>query len=114
MSHAATVYRPRVDIVEKENELLLIADMPGTTRDAIELNYEDGQLTIHARVAQRAPEKARALRSEYGVGDYRRTFQIGKGVDAQAMHAEYHAGVLTVHLPKAEAAKPRKIVVNGV
>jgi HSP20 family protein len=53
------------------------------------------------------------LFSEYGVGDYYRTFRVNEQIDASRIHASAADGVLTVHLPKAEAAKPRKIAVNA-
>jgi len=108
------VYSPNVDIVEVENELMLIADVPGARPDAVDINYEQGLLTLHAGVEPRQQdEKTDFVFREYGVGDYYRSFQIGEGIDAQKIDAELKDGVLTVHLPKTEAAKPRKIQVKA-
>ena|SRR5687768_7622298 len=106
------VYRPAVDIVEKPEELLLIADMPGTSPDDIDVRFENGTLTLYGRVKERQMETAEHLLREYGIGDFYRTFQVNETIDAERISAEYRDGVLTLHLPKVEAAKPRKIQVS--
>lgn len=106
-------YRPNVDIVERTDELLLLADMPGAQGDAIDIQFEDGELSIHGRVARRQPEGTNYLLAEYGVGDFHRTFRVSEQIDATRIAAEYADGVLTVHLPKVEAVKPRKIKVQS-
>jgi HSP20 family protein len=105
-------YRPNVDILEQGDELLVLADMPGAKSDAIDLNFEDGTLEIHAPVAPRRGDGEECLLREYGVGDYYRSFQISESIDAGKISAEYADGVLKLHLPKAESLKPRKIAVN--
>lgn len=106
-------YVPAVDILEQGDELLLRADVPGARADDIDIQYERGTLTIAARVAPRGdPNRTWVLR-EYGVGDFVRTFQVGEGIDAQKISAEVRDGVLTLHLPKAESARTRKITVRG-
>jgi HSP20 family protein len=104
-------FRPNVDIQEQQDELRIVADLPGAKSDSIDLNFEDGALTIHATVAQRHDPDRRYLLHEYGVGDYYRTFQIAETIDSSKITAEYADGVLTLHLPKTEAVKPRKIQV---
>lgn len=106
------VYRPSVDIVEKPEELLLIADLPGTNPDEIDVRFENGTLTLYGRVKERQMEKAEQLLREYGIGDFYRTFQVNETIDAERISAEYRDGVLTLHLPKVEAVKPRKIQVS--
>ena len=105
-------YRPNCDIVETEDELLVRADTPGAEGEKIDIKFEEGMLSIHAPVALRQGDETEYLLHEYGVGDYYRTFQVSEAVDASRISAEYAGGVLTLHLPKAEAAKPRKISVN--
>ena len=105
-------YRPNVDILEQADELIVLADMPGASGDAIDIHFEDGNLTIHAKVEARQDEKTEYLVREYGVGDFYRTFRISEAIDASKITAEYADGVLTLHLPKAEEAKPRKIAVK--
>lgn len=107
------VYRPLVDIAETKDELLIVADVPGAKSDSIDIDFDDGLLTIQAKVANRYPEQGRALMQEYGVGDFHRTFRVSEQIDSGRIHAEYVDGVLTVHLPRSEAAKPRKIEVRA-
>jgi HSP20 family protein len=104
-------YRPNVDIVEKNDELLLLADVPGADGDAINIQFEDGELALHAKVGPRQGFEQRYFYQEYGIGDYYRTFRISEAIDASKISAEFSDGVLTLHLPKAESVKPRKITV---
>jgi HSP20 family protein len=107
------VYRPNVDIIEKGAELLLLADLPGAEPDSIDVDFENGVLSVSARVDPRQDERdTNYLLREYGVGDYNRNFQVGEGIDASRIAAEFADGVLTLHLPKAEAVLPKKIAVK--
>lgn len=105
-------FRPNVDIIEKPDELTLFADIPGASAESIEVSFENGVLTLHAAVADRQTDLTRYVWREYGVGDFYRTFQVTEEVDSTRITAEYHDGVLVLHLPKAEAAKPRRISVQ--
>lgn len=105
-------YRPNVDIVEYPHELIVLADMPGVTSDGIDINFENGTLTIHGKVQSHEREGATPLSREYGVGDFYRTFRVSEKVDSAKISAEFANGVLTLHLPKVEAVKPRKISVE--
>ncbi|MHB1034497.1 MAG: Hsp20/alpha crystallin family protein [Pirellulales bacterium] len=106
-------YRPNVDILEEQEELVLLADMPGVAPEEAEIRFENGVLSIRGRVNPRQPEETEYLREEYGVGDFYRTFQISEEIDSTRIWAEGKDGVLTLHLPKTEAAKPRKISVQA-
>lgn len=106
-------FRPSVDVLELKDELRIIVDMPGVNADGVDINFDDGELTIHGRVPARQGESERYLAQEYGIGDYYRAFQIGEAVDASKITAESADGVLTIHLPKVEAVKPRKILVEA-
>lgn len=105
-------YRPQVDLQEANGELVLVADMPGVAADQIDVDFEDGLLTIQGRARARHPQGTKFLLREYGVGDYRRQFRLGEAIDPRGIRAQYRDGVLTVHLPRAEAMKPRKIAVE--
>ncbi len=111
-TRGTSYYRPNVDIIEQQGELLIVADLPGAAADQIDIQFEDGMLTIHGRVPPRQADAPRYLLQEYGVGDFYRTFQVGEQIDAGRISAQYALGVLTLHLPKVEAAKPRKINVQ--
>jgi len=106
-------YIPAVDIVEANDKLMLMADLPGVTREGLDIQYERGQLTISGRVTPRQDPNTEYLLREYGVGDFCRVFEVGEGIDAQKIEAELNAGVLTLHLPKAQALMPRKIAVKA-
>ena len=106
-------FTPRFDICENENELILYGDLPGVEAGDLDVRFEDKELAIHGRVAPRQADQRR-LRDEYGVGDFYRTFTVGEAVDAGKINAELKNGVLTVHLPKAESAKPKRIEVKTV
>ncbi len=108
----APMFSPNVDILENADELTLVADVPGVTPDSIDIQYEQGELTIRGRVEPRGQHN-NFLLNEYGVGDFYRVFQLGEGVDNDKISAEVAHGVLTVHLPKLERVKPRKIAVKG-
>jgi HSP20 family molecular chaperone IbpA len=106
-------FRPSVDILEKNDELLLVADLPGAKSEAIDIHFEDGVLSITGTVEPRYDEKMAFLQYEYGVGSFHRSFRVSEQVDAGRIRADLNGGVLTVHLPKIEAAKPRTIQVQA-
>jgi HSP20 family molecular chaperone IbpA len=107
-------YVPSVDILERDDKLLLVADMPGVKANDLDIRYERGELSVYGRVQPRdLPERGGYLLCEYGVGDFYRSFQIGELIDASRIEAELHDGVLTLHLPKREQAVPRKIAVKA-
>lgn len=106
-------YQPLFDILENENELTLYGDVPGVGQEGLDIEYKDEQLIIHGRVARRN-EGLEAVRQEYEVGDFQRVFAIGEAINAEAINAEVHNGVLIVHLPKAESVKPKRIAVKSV
>lgn len=107
-------YTPNVDIIESTEEFVVLADMPGVGPDAIDIQYEQGVLTMHGRVEPRQDEdKTSYLLYEYGTGDYYRSFRLGQEIDAQKIDAKLKDGVLELHLPKSEASKPRRISVKA-
>lgn len=104
------IFTPRVDIFEGEKELTLYADVPGVKAEDVELRYENGELILHAKVQPRHDK--RFLAQEYELGDYYRAFTIHESIDSNGISAECKNGVLTVHLPKVEAVRPKQIKVN--
>lgn len=111
-TRSARQYSPRVDIFETDHELLLYADLPGVTSDGVDLRYERGELTLQGKVKPRAAHGHPVLR-EYDTGDFYRVFQIHESIDASKIEAEFKRGVLTVHLPKQEAVKPKVVAVKS-
>ncbi len=106
-------YRPNVDIFDRADEIVILADLPGASQETIQVDYEEGELSIEARVEPRQDTEARFLVREYGTGDFRRTFRVSEVVDAEQISASYSEGVLTVHLPKVQAAKPHRVAINS-
>lgn len=105
------VFIPAVDIYESDGELTLLADMPGVPPENVEIDLNNSQLTIKG-VAVKRENGGRALLKEYAVGDYYRQFTLSEAIDRAKIGASMKDGVLKVVLPKAEAAKPRKIEVK--
>lgn len=111
-SEQASSYTPRFDVQETDNELILYGDLPGVAPEDLEVRFENGELSIHGKVS-RESARGRLLRDEYGVGDFERTFSVSETIDADNISASLNSGVLTLHLPKSEAVKPRKIKIES-
>jgi HSP20 family molecular chaperone IbpA len=107
---ARRVVAPAVDVFENDHEVLVVADVPGVSEDAFEVQVENDKLTIETK--RHAVNDARALGREYEEVDYARSFRIPAGIDAPKVSAELKNGTLTVHLPKSEAVKARRISVR--
>jgi len=106
------IYIPPVDIFESPSELVLMADMPGVAFDNVDIDLDNDQLTIRGSVTVE-DDKGTVLLKEYSVGDYYRQFTLSNVIDRNKIEASMKDGVLKVVLPKAEAAKPRKISVQS-
>ena len=105
-------FSPRVDIFETQDELTLVADVPGVRPEDVDLRFEKGELLLHARVHLRHNDENFLLR-EYDEGDFYRAFSIHESIDSNQIAAECKNGVLTIHLPKAEAVRLRQINVRA-
>ncbi|HUA21999.1 MAG TPA: Hsp20/alpha crystallin family protein [Bryobacteraceae bacterium] len=109
----ARPWTPAVDILETENELVLKADIPGVEMKDIDIQLENGTLTIKGERRFEKEEKNKGFhRLERSYGSFVRYFTLPETVDPEKVKAEYNAGVLTVSLPKKEIAKPRAIKVQ--
>ena len=106
-------YSPNVDILETRDELTVLADMPGVGGGDIDIHFENGELSIYGRVKERREQNERYLVKDFEDGDYYRAFRITEEINPDKINAEYKNGVLTLHLPKTESAKPRKISVTS-
>ena len=107
------VYLPRVDIVETGDALEILADMPGVTRDSVEVTLEQRVLTVRGRAEVPAPEGMAPLHLEYEPGDYERSFALSDAVDPAGIEARVRGGVLHLRLPKAGPAELRRIEVKA-
>ena len=108
-----TFYTPLCDIIETGDGFTFQADLPGVAAGDVDVTFEDGTLTIQAKVSGRQPQGQNYLWREYGVGHFYRSFSIGARVDVDGIKAELKNGVLTLFVPKSEAAKTRKIEIKG-
>lgn len=104
---------PRVDIYETEKAVVLLADMPGVNENAVDITLEKNILTIKGYAEPQAPEDFEPAYSEYGFGNYERTFALSDEVDREQIEATVKNGVLRLTMPKAEAARTRKISVKA-
>jgi len=101
---------PPVDIFETEDTLTVIADLPGVSKDAVDIRVEDDILTIKGKASYKRPENM--ILEEFDLQGYFRQFQLSDEVDQSKISAETNNGVLTITLAKAEKSKPRRIKVN--
>lgn len=107
-----TFIRPAVNIIETEEGLVLTADIPGATKESLDINVEKGILTISAPAAYK-PLGTPTYR-EFELGSYYRQFSIPESLDHEKAKAEYANGILTLRVPKAQAVKPKRIAVKVV
>jgi HSP20 family molecular chaperone IbpA len=112
-TRALPLYAPRVDIVETGDALEVLADMPGVTRDSVEVTLEQRVLTIRGRADTSLPEGLAPLYLEYEPGDYERSFALSEAVDPSGIEARVSGGVLRLRLPKAGPAKRQRIEVKA-
>lgn len=100
-----------MDLCKIDDHYVLTADLPGIDPGSVDVSVDNGTLTISARRTARSDESVQWLANERFFGTYRRQLSLGEGIDASAISATYENGVLTVTIPLAERAKPRKIEV---
>lgn len=112
-TRAARVFSPQVDILERKNDIVVTADMPGVDEKSVDINLEKNVLTIYGAVEQDTPGGYRPFYTEYGTGDYERVFTLSDEIDRERIQATVKNGVLKVVLPKAEGARSRKITVRA-
>ena len=103
---------PPVDIYEDNEKIVLLADMPGVSKDGLDIQIEKNVLSINGKIENIVPEEAKPIYVEFGGNEYARSFTIGPEVDVNRIQANLNAGVLKLILPKAEEVKPKKIEVK--
>ncbi len=108
------VWRPRVDVTENEHEVRVLADLPGIRKDDVSITLENGVLTINGeRKVEEEKKDTNVHFSERYYGRFSRSFTIGETIQQDKIEASFKDGVLTVVLPKAEQAKPKKIEIEA-
>jgi HSP20 family molecular chaperone IbpA len=101
---------PAVDIYETEDGLVVMADLPGVDKDGLEISVEKGILTLEAHVS--AEVVGDEINREFALRNFYRQFRLPDSIDGSASNAVLKNGVLTLNLPRAAAAKPRRIEVT--
>ena len=102
---------PQVDIYEDKNGITVLADMPGVDKEGVSIDLKEDQLTINGKVLF-PEEKETFLHREYEIGNYFRQFTLSDMIDREKIAARMADGVLTLILPKAQKAVPKKIEVT--
>ena len=105
-------FLPVTDIFETPEALTVVLEMPGVDRNSIEANVENDVVTIEGRIDFAKYDGMQPVYTEYNVGHYARSFEISNKIDQSKISAQMKDGVVTIVLPKAEQAKPRKIQVS--
>ncbi len=107
---------PETDVVESEKEIRVISEMPGLTRDNIEIDVENNVLTIRGekREQRTEGEQGRWHLAERRYGTFSRSFVLPRDVDAENIQASFQDGVLTVSVPKSEKARRRRIEIGAM
>lgn len=103
--------KPAVDIVETEEELVLMADIPGVSKENLDIGIDKGILTIRGHAESTL--KGEMLYRDFQLSSYYRQFELPEAIDAEKTRAEVKNGVLTLHLPKQETAKPRRVEITS-
>jgi HSP20 family protein len=103
---------PEANIVERKDQFVVTAEMPGVDKDGLELTLENNVLTIVGRRKDASPSGTVLFR-ESTQRDFRRVFELAPSIDGDKIQARIEQGVLTLELPKAEKVKPRKITVSS-
>lgn len=101
---------PATDILEMENGYHIVMDLPGVGKDDLQIDVHDDQVTVSAKSGYVLPEHC--LHKEHQAVEYRRVFTISDTVDRDRIDATFKNGVLDLMLPKAEAAKPKRIEIK--
>jgi HSP20 family protein len=108
----ARTFMPTADIFESDAALTVVLEMPGVDKSNVDINVEAGVLTVEGRLDFAKYDDLRPVYTEYNIGHYRRSFTLSNRVDQNKISAEMKDGALTLVLPKAEEARPRRIAVS--
>ena len=107
-------WAPAVDLLERDDSLVLKADLPGLSEDDVQIEVRDNVLTIAGeRKAEHEEKQNGYYRVERSFGRFSRSLQLPEGVDADRIAASFAKGVLEVTIPKPEQRKPRRIEIGG-
>ncbi len=106
-------WAPLVDITEDEKEFLIKAELPEVKKEEVKVSVQDGVLTISGERKYEKEEKGKKYhRVERAYGSFARSFALPDDADAEKVAGEFKDGILKVHVPKSEKAKPKKVEVK--
>lgn len=108
----ARSFLPTTDIFETQDALTVVMEMPGVAREAIDVSLDGNVLNVYGEIDFSKYKNMQPVYTEYNIGHYRRRFSLSNAIDGEKISASMTDGVLTLTLPKAEAAKPRKIAIS--
>lgn len=108
----ARYYVPATDIYETDNSLVVVMEVPGVNRNDLEVNLENDELKVEARIDFTKYEGMEPLYTEYNIGHFSRTFSLSRSIDRQEIAAALEHGVLKLTLKKVEQAQPRRIEIK--
>jgi HSP20 family protein len=109
---SGTNFLPVTDIFETPEALRVVLEMPGVGKNSVEVSVENNVLTIIGRIDFSNYKGLQPLYTEYNIGHYSRSFRLSNEIEQEGIKAELKDGVITLVLPKAEKAKPRRIKVS--
>ena len=106
-------FQPSVDVLEDEDKYVLKADLPGVDKKDVKIEYKNGVLTISGeKKSEDEEKKEKYYRRERCYGSFRRSFNVGDGIDTGKIKADYKDGILSLSLPKKEEEKAREIQIH--
>jgi len=109
---AARTFVPAVDVIETPDALIVLADVPGVTKDKVDVLFEEDVLTIKGEVEAAGEPGMRLELEEYQAGNFHRSFTVGQGLDVSNVEATVKDGVLRLLISKSAALKPRRIEIR--
>ena len=113
LEEAIELHAPRLDVIDRDDEVLVRAELPGVKRDDLAVEMAGGLLTIRGEKRhEEKVEKGEAVRTEIAYGAFKRTIALPTGLDQEQVKAEFHDGILEVHLPKLEKTERRQIEIS--
>jgi HSP20 family protein len=104
---------PRVDVIEDSAGITLMADLPGVSKEALEIKVEGTSLTLEGKIKLETPQGLDAVFAEVRASRYRRAFTLSRELDSSAIDAQLKDGVLKLRIPKLAEAQPRRIEVRA-
>lgn len=108
----ARFFVPVTDIFETKDALTVVLEMPGVNNQSVDVRVENDVLTVEGQIDFAKYDAMQPVYTEYNIGSYTRSFELSSKVEQDRISAELKDGVMTLVLPKAEKARPRKIAVS--